>query len=85
MRVVWKDSSCRQKGSRKYRGIEIVGFENGWKIGLPDDDNVYKTLICCKNAIDKAMGGSSKFGGDPDKRKTHIIIRVKGVWVNIQE
>ena len=82
MRIVWKDSSVRQKSSRLYRGIEIVGFENGWKIGL-DDGNVYKSLVCCQNAIDKVLGGCGA-KNTAHKRRQDIFVRNGASWTKIQ-
>ena len=84
MRVVWKDSSKRivRKEPRIYRGVEVIGLERGWKIDMPNDDNIYRTYPCAQNAIDKVLGGHGTTG-TAVLRRQDIQILVKGEWVAI--
>lgn len=63
MRVVWKDSNARSHKPVKYRGYFAEGFNGGWAINIPGDDNIYKTHYCALNAIDKYLGGTGQMGG----------------------
>lgn len=72
MRVVWKDSSkSRAQKPIKYRGHFANGYNGGWIIDVPGDDNIYKTHYCALNAIDKALGGYGQMGSA--KRKDYGI------------
>ena len=61
MRIVWKDS-VRGRRRKRYRGHVLEPVENGWKISIPGDDNLYYGYHDAYNAIDKALGGSGRFG-----------------------
>lgn len=63
MRVVWKDSNAKGHKPVKYRGYFAEGFNGGWAINIPGDDNIYRTHYCALNAIDKYLGGSGQMGG----------------------
>lgn len=63
MRVVWKDSNAKGHKPVKYRGYFAEGFNSGWVINIPGDDNIYRTHYCALNAIDKYLGGSGQMGG----------------------
>lgn len=68
MRVVWKDSKAEYK-SLKYRNIVLQGSPRGWSIGIPGDENLYKSHYCAQNAIDAALGGENPKGPPSEKRK----------------
>lgn len=63
MRIVWKDSSARGHKPVKYRGFYAEGYNRGWTINVPGDDNIYKTHYCALNAIDMHLGGTGQMGG----------------------
>jgi hypothetical protein len=63
MRVVWKDSNAKGHKPVKYRGYFAEGFNGGWAINIPGDDNIYRTHYCALNAIDKYLGGTGQMGG----------------------
>lgn len=72
MRVVWKDSAkSRTQKPIKYRGHFATGYNGGWIIDVPGDDNIYRTHYCALNAIDKALGGFGQMGSG--KRKDYGI------------
>ena len=55
MRIVWKDSAVT-RSDFKYRGYWIEGYQNGWTINIPGNNNIYRTNRCTKNAIDEDLG-----------------------------
>lgn len=61
MRVIWKDSTPARE-PRNYRGYRLYGMHNGWAITLPGDKNLYSSIDDACNAIDKAIGGYSRYG-----------------------
>lgn len=63
MRIVWKDSSVRGAKPVKYRGHWAEGYNGGWIIDVPGDENIYRTHYCALNAIDKHLGGYGQKGG----------------------
>lgn len=71
MRVVWKDSNARSHKPIKYRGYWVEGYNGGWTINIPGDDNIYHSHYCALNAIDKALGGYGQMGSA--KRKDYGI------------
>lgn len=71
MRVVWKDSKPKLHKPIKYRGYNIKGYNNGWTIDIPGDDNIYRTHYCALNAVDKYKGGYGQMGSA--KRKDYGI------------
>lgn len=56
IRVVWKETPVHQGKTYMYRKTTITGYIEGWIIDIEGDDNVYKTRLSAKNAIDKALG-----------------------------
>lgn len=72
IRVVWKDSAT-SKGKKpiKYRGHYATGYEKGWVIDIPGDENIYGNHYSALNAIDKALGGYGQMGSG--KRKNYGI------------
>lgn len=71
MKIVWKDSSARAHKPVKYRGFYAEGYNGGWSIDVPGDDNIYRTHYCALNAIDKHLGGSGQISSA--KRKEYGI------------
>lgn len=59
MRIVWKDSSTTKR-SKRYRRHTVFGIGNGW--GISGDDNIYQTYNDAFNAIDRLLGGHSRYG-----------------------
>ena len=80
MRVVWKDSyngRVKHKEGNKYRNCYIERFKGGWIVDLPGDDNIYRTLDCACNAIDKALGGKTRKDASARQAKGIEIIGTK--------
>ena len=61
MRVVWKDSST-EKTPKRYRKHTVFGINGGWGTSVPGDNNIYQTYNDAFNAIDKTLGGHSRYG-----------------------
>lgn len=59
MRIVWKDTAV-VRSDFKYRGYWIEGYNGGWTISIPGDDNIYRTIRCAKNAIDEILGADGR-------------------------
>ena len=75
MRIVWKDSRPQLHKPVQYRGYVAEGYNNGWTINVPGDDNIYKTHYCALNAIDKHLGG---FGQKGSAKRRNYGIKVIG-------
>ena len=64
MRVVWRDNNGKPCPPAKYRDVTITryndGFIQGWILDVPNDDNIYVSQDCAKNAIDKILGGTAR-------------------------
>ena len=73
MRIVWKDSKPKGYKPVKYRGHYAQGYNGGWIIDVPGDNNVYKSHYSALNAIDKALGGSGRKGNATEKRRAYGI------------
>lgn len=72
MKIIWKDSVIRK--TYKYRKHTIERCQGGWITSLPEDCNIYYSIDCAHNAIDKALGGKTR--KDATKRHEkgiHII------------
>lgn len=78
MRIVWKDSTPKLHKPIKYRGCTVKGYNNGWTIDIPGDNNIYKTHYCALNAIDKALGSYGQKGSAKRKAYGIKIIGTKG-------
>lgn len=79
MRIVWKDSQAAQQWQpMQYRKVMITSFFDGrlkgWIIDIPGDDNIYASRYCACNAIDKALGGEPRRGGNKKREKYGIQI-----------
>ena len=80
MRVVWKDSyngRVKHNEGNKYRNCYIERFKGGWIVDLPEDDNIYRTLDCACNAIDKVLGGKTRKDASARQAKGIKIIGTK--------
>ena len=73
MRVVWKDTGGKRNKPYKYRGHEIYWCGTGWGIGVPGDDNIYRTHYDAENAIDKAIGDGRKPGAQRSAYGIEIV------------
>ena len=73
MRIVWKDSSARGHKPVKYRGFYAEGYNRGWTINVPGDDNIYKTHYCALNAIDQMLGGKTR-KANPKRHQLGITV-----------
>lgn len=73
MRIVWKDSSS-VKTPVKYRGFDVEGFDGGWIISVPGDDNIYKSNKSARNAVDKHLGLYDINNEEPVRHKLGIHI-----------
>ncbi len=67
MRVIWKDTNANTCPTRIYRKVSISRYEDetlkGWTIDLDDDNNIYISQDCARNAINKALGGKPRKDG----------------------
>lgn len=61
MRVIWKDSTPA-RDPRTYRGYRLYGMHNGWATTVPGDKYLYSSIDDACNAIDKTIGGHSRYG-----------------------
>lgn len=78
MRIVWKDSLVpKEYDPIKYRGIYVFGTPDGWEIDIEEDNNLYKSNYCARNAIDDYFGDFGKHGTDKRKRYGIQIIGQK--------
>jgi len=73
IRVVWKDNNGRPGIPTVYRNVTITRYKGGWVADIPNDDNIYATLDCAKNAVDQLLGGNP--------RKTPIYRMNQGIRV----
>ena len=71
MRIVWKDSNSLGHKPVKYRGHFAEGYNGGWIVDIPGDDNIYRTHYCALNAIDEYLGGVGQKGNA--KRQSYGI------------
>lgn len=74
IKVVWKDSGGHARKPFTYRKKRIYVYGDGWT--MDNDDNIYRTAECAKNAVDKALGGVGAKGAD--KRRQSRGIRIIG-------
>lgn len=58
MRIVWKDSVNTKIYTYRKHTVKRQG--GGWVTDLPGDDNIYYSIDCAHNAIDKALGGRTR-------------------------
>lgn len=60
MRITWKDSITYKQYT--YRKHTITKHGGGWIVDLEGDNNIYFSIDCAHNAIDKRLGGNSQKG-----------------------
>ena len=62
MRIVWQDSESIRGNFKpiKYRKHTISGYDGGWVVDIPGDNNIYKNNYCAMNAIDKHYGDGER-------------------------
>lgn len=72
MRVVWKDSITYKE--YKYRKHMIRKHSGGWIADIPGDVNIYFSIDCAMNAIDKTIGGKLRPGAEKRQVKGIRII-----------
>lgn len=60
MRITWKDSNQERFKIYKYRKHTIQRHCGGWITNLEGDNNIYFSIDCAHNAIDKALGGKTR-------------------------
>lgn len=77
IRITWKDTNGHPCPTTTYRKVSITRYEGGWILDIPDDHNIYASLDCSKNAIDKALGGKPRRNGEKRKAKGIKIIGTK--------
>ena len=80
MRVVWKDSyvgRTKFQEGYKYRKHFIERFQGGWTIDVPGDNNIYYSIDCAHNAIDKILGGKTRKDASARQAKGIKIIGTK--------
>lgn len=70
MRIVWADSK-QVALNYKYRKYNIERYKGGWVVDFPGDNNIYVSVDCASNAIDKALGGYK--GSKAVKRRSNGI------------
>ena len=58
MRIVWKDTVERKE--YKYRKCFIERYKGGWIVDIPGNNNIYYSIDCAHNAIDKILGGKTR-------------------------
>lgn len=75
MRIVWKDSITYKE--YRYRKHTIHKYKGGWAVDLPGDNNIYYSIDCAENAVDKALGGLGQKGSSKRIAKGIIIIGEK--------
>ena len=71
--IKWKDSFASEVKPIKYRNHTLKGYGGGWITDLPGDLNIYKNFYCAENAIDKALGTSSRKVNRNIKREKYGI------------
>ncbi len=74
MRFTFK-SNTEKFLSYKYRGYIISRYNGGWV--FDGDSNIYYSLECAYNAIDKLLGGHAQKGAAPSRAKDIKIIGTK--------
>ena len=72
MRVVWKDSITYKE--YRYRKHTISKYHGGWITDMPDDNNIYFSIDCAHNAVDKALGGKTRKDASARHAKGIIVI-----------
>lgn len=72
MRVVWKDSVTYKE--YRYRKHTISKYNGGWITDMPDDNNIYFSIDCAHNAVDKALGGKTRKDASARHAKGIIVI-----------
>lgn len=80
MRIVWKEKV--EYKEYKYRKHYIRRYAGGWETDIEGDDNIYLSIECAENAIDKMLGGDLKTGS---KRRKGKGIRIIGSKLDIAQ
>lgn len=60
IRVVWKDQNGRSCPPSTYRKVTMTRYKSGWILDIPENNNIYASQDCAKNAIDKILGGTPR-------------------------
>lgn len=60
IRVVWKDQNGRPCPPATYRKVTMSRYKSGWILDIPENNNIYASQDCAKNAIDKILGGTAR-------------------------
>lgn len=60
IRVTWRDNNGKPCPPQKYRNVTMTRYNSGWILDLPGNNNIYSSLDCAKNAIDKILGGTAR-------------------------
>lgn len=77
LRIVWKDQAARPCPDFSYRKVKISRYGFGWILDLPDNNNIYASQDCAKNAIDEILGGTARRHVDKRLKKGIKIIGQK--------
>lgn len=74
MRFTFKSITANSQ-PYKYRGYWVERYKGGWV--FDGDNNIYYSLECAYNAIDKMLGGHAQKGAAPSRSKDIKIIGTK--------
>lgn len=77
IRVIWKDQNGHPCPPAKYRKVTMTRYKGGWLLDIPNNNNIYASQDCAKNAIDKILGGTARRHVDSRLKKGIKIIGVK--------
>lgn len=81
MRIIWKDHIQPKRKSLNYRHYTISSYNKnditGWIVNLPNDNNIYSSIYCAKNAIDLILGGYSSKGNLPTAKSRRLKLKCK--------
>lgn len=75
MRITWKDSISYKV--YRYRKHTISKYNGGWITDIPGDNNIYFSIDCAHNAIDKILGGSTRKDASARHEKGITVIGTK--------
>lgn len=60
IRVTWRDQNGRPCAPATYRKVTMTRYKSGWILDLPENNYIYASLDCAKNAIDEILGGTAR-------------------------